>query len=257
MNTDCLSNIIEFIAPKQKRQLTKEFTRTCLPKVVTITGFKQLGEFNRWCSMFDTQNLEEVRFVMRETKLMESLNTDFPGAAREDGLVTDDSIGWVPPSVKKVVFNFGYDVLSRIVISDGVEEVLFESHLRCSSYTFPDSVRKIHFMKSFNNAIGRWPVALEEVIIEGWCSGNGRTPVPIFNLPDTVKHLTIGAHLDVEIMHLPESLVSIVIVGEPERFGWRIEDFGVPDWIEVTVRPSPDEEEFDDYEDPRVEFWNL
>jgi len=242
MNNDCILSITEYMAPSQRRQLTAQFAHKCTPKSVTVTGFKQLGEFNRWCRLFDMRNLEEVRFVMRETKLIESLYTNFPGAAREDGLVVDDPIGWVPPSVKKVVIFCGYDIISKVVIPDTVEEVVIEASN--TGIRLPDSVRKVHFMRRFDDVVYEWPAALEEVIIEGWCSGNGRTPVPIFGLPDTVRKITLAGHLDVEFDTWPEGLEEFVFKGHPSQLEQLppVEVvYDIPPWEEVGE---------EDYEDP-------
>lgn len=235
MNNDCILSIAEYMTPKQRRQLTPEFAHKCLPESVTVSGFKQLGDFNRWCRLFDTRNLKEVRFVMRDTKLFESLYTDFPGARRADGLVVDDPIGWVPPSVKKVVINCGYEVISKVIIPDTVEEVIIES--ASTRIQLPDSVRKVHFMSGFDDAVHQWPAALEEVIIEGWCPGNGRIPVPIFNLPDTVRKITLAQDIDVEFDTWPAGLEEFVFKGHEGNL-WQYP----PEWVEV-VYDEPEEEE--------------
>ena len=263
MNSDCLFAIAQFAGPKQAMQMTSEYARKFLPTSITINGHKQLEEFYAWAQHFDTSNLTEVRIVIRDDKLIESLREDYPKAVRADGVVVAAPIGLVPPSVKKLTLCVWTDEV--IQVSETVEELVVEHMGYYQGLSFPrglpsglSSIRSLHLTRGFSGVVYQWPENLETLCMNGWCSGNGRWPIPIDHLPDTVKHLTLGAHLDVEIMRLPESLETLVIDGEPERFGWSLEGLGVPDWVEVTVKPSHEEEEDDDvYEDPRVEFWNL
>lgn len=260
MNTDCFTTIVEFAGPKTATRLTREFTEKFLPKSITIVGHKQMEEFYRWADHFDTSNLTEVRMVIQHEKIIESLRTHYPTAKRADGLVVASPIGMVPPSVKKLTLCVY--TCEPIQISDTVEELVIESCGHYQGVMIPDSVRTLHLMDGFSGVISHWPANLENLTMNGWCLGNGRWPVPIEYIPDTVKHMVVGSHLDIEILYWPDSLETLVFEGNPENYGWFVENAGIPDWVEVRIQtdaPEEEEEEFtyDDYEDPMVEMWNL
>lgn len=249
MNDDCLLMIAQFAGPKQSMQLSREFTGKFCPQSILICGYKQLLEFYEWSRNFDMSNLKEVRIVIQETKLMESLHTHIPNAAR--------AVGLVPSSVKKLTLCVYND--APIEITDGVEEVVIEMGHHLRGLQFPDSVRSIHIVDGFQGLVYRWPSNLERLCINGWCTGNGRWPVPIENIPDTVRYMILGSHLDIEIQHWPESLETLVFEGNPDDFGWSIEDAGIPEWVNVSVNETFwngvwDESMYDDAPDT---IWDL
>lgn len=215
LNMNCVYSILEFLVPKTKRQLSRKYVNENMPTSVTISGFKQLRDFNRWFQLFDQGKLLTVRFHMPETKLIESLRSHFPGAAQADGFIVDDTLGHVPASVKRVEFACGYDVNSYIDVSNGVEEVVmgFYGGYRIN---LPSTIKKLHFTPDFEGVLTRWPEALEEVIIEGWEQGDERVHHPITRLPDTVKTITLYEQLHIVIEHLPSSLETFVYQGYGE-----------------------------------------
>jgi hypothetical protein len=265
MNTDCLFNIAQFAGPNHAVRITRELAVNFLPSSIAIEGHKQLEEFYSWCRLFDTSKLTEVQITIEDAKILESIRTNYPNAARADGLVVSSPIGLVPPSVKKLslcVFTG-----EPILIPDTVEELVIEQTGGIRGLAIPDSVRSLHLMGGFDNFITRWPANLETLTICGWCYGNGRWPVPIEDIPDTVTHLTIGAHLDIEITRWPASLKHLRIDGEPELFGWSETDLDLPPGVRVLIWVPADQgrqmedREFHDvsdlYEDPSVEMWHL
>lgn len=246
MNSDTLFTIAQFAGPKQAMQITREYAVKFFPKSITIVGHKQLEEFYGWAHHLDTRNLTEVRIVIHDYKLVESLRTDFPNAVRADGLVLASPIGLVPPSVKKLTLSVWTD--EQVQISETVEELIIEEvGAGCRGIALPNSVRSLHLMDGFSGVVYQWPENLERLCMNGWSDGgNGRWPVPIDGLPDTIKHMTLGAHLDVEILHWPESLETLVIEGNPQAHGWGIEDLDLPDEVEIIVKREDDEAEHDD-----------
>lgn len=210
MNNDCLAIIAEFADPKQAMQMKPEFTKKFFPKSILLFGAQEIRQFYRWAQMFDTSNLEEVRIV----------------ACDEKG-----EIGWVPPSVKKLTINCD---LNPIRVPDTVAEVVFEE-AKGYNITLTDNIRRLRFLDGFVGAIMKWPANLEELHIEGWCRGNGRIPVPIMGLPDSIKHMTLGSHLDITIEQWPESLETLLYEGRPEDHGWSLQDEWFPDGVQVAV----------------------
>lgn len=206
LNMNCVYSILEFLDPKTKRPLSRQYVNEGIPSSVTITGFKQLRDFNQWFQLFDQGKLLVVRFHMPETKLMESLRTNFLGVEQADVFIMDDTIGHVPASVKRVEFACGYDVNSDIDVSNGVEEVVmgFYGGYRIN---LPSTIKKLHFTQDFEGVLTRWPESLEEVNIEGWEQFNEQQQVALISsLPDTVKKITLHDRINIVIFPLPASL---------------------------------------------------
>jgi hypothetical protein len=229
---DCLFTIAQFAESKQATQLTREFAKKFFPSSITIDGHKQLEELYNWARYLDTSNLTEVRIVIRETKLIESLRTNYPKAVRPDGLVIAQPIGLVPPSVKKLTLCVYTNEI--IEVSSTVEELVVEC-AGCNGISVPDSIRSIHLKDGFYGIVYKWPENLERLVINGWCRGNGRWPVQIDEIPDTVKQMVVGSHLDIEITHWPDNLETVVFEGDPEDYGWSLDDAGISEEVNVIV----------------------
>lgn len=269
MNTDCLTVIAEFADPKEAMKISPFFVKKMFPSSILIRNYKQLSQFLKWARLFDTSNLVEVRIVIDETAFYEQLmilgeriltEQVPPNPDRPDGLFVEYPIGWVPASVKKLTICDKVGV--PLEIADTIEELSLEHcYYYGNAIHLPDSVQSLHLLAGFEGLVGRWPVNLQELTLKGWYPG-GRHPVPIDHIPDTVKHLVVGSHLNIEILHWPESLETVVFEGDPAENGWSLEDAGIPEWVQVTVTEVPVNEDepafdYDDYEDPMVEMWYL
>lgn len=268
MNTDCLTAIAEFAGPKQAMKISPFFVKKMFPSSILIRNYAQLTQFRKWAQLFDTSNLVEVRIVIKETAFYEQLillgdriQTEQvpPNPERPDGQWVDYPIGWVPASVKKLTIDDTVGV--QFEIADTVEELVIENSYYGDSVTIPDSVQTLHLLAGFEGLVRRWSANLQCLTLKGWYQG-GRHPVPIDTIPDTVKHMVVASHLNIEIRHWPESLETVEFKGDPDENWWSLEDAGIPDGVQVTVTVPPVNEDepafdYDDYEDPMVEMWYL
>lgn len=239
MNTDCLFNIAQFAGLKTATVMNRDFSKKMCPSSVTIVGYKQLNDFYNWVSCFDTTNLNEVRIVINYSAYIEhlhSLGDPFKIGYVPESPIKEVPIGLVPPSVKKLSLCIGY-YKGQIQISNTVDEVLVESLVESYhgfNLQLPDSVRSLHLMDGFNDIIPYWPLHLERLCINGWRRGNGQVPISL-ELPDTVKHLIIGSHLDIEIWRWPENIETLMFDGDPNDYGWNLDEAMVPEGVMVTI----------------------
>jgi hypothetical protein len=189
----CVYTIGEYMEPKQAIQMNKNFVHRFFPRTVEINGLSQLRAFNRMCETLDTSRLEEVRIVIE----WEPRNPD--------------DVIRVPPGVRKVTLDVNRVI--RIDIPDTVIELTVQKYPYYQHLHLPDSVRKLTLGEGFDSIVWKWSENLEELRMDGWCSGNGRTPVPIDWLPDSLKRITINNDLDIEIWDWPDGLEEVVLEG--------------------------------------------
>jgi hypothetical protein len=187
----CFNTIAEYMEPKEAMKLRRKFVKRFFPHRVELNGIEEVNSFYKMCNTFDTEHLEEVRIVILQ---------DYSG-----------SIGWVPPSVKKL--SIYADCIVSIEIPNTVEELIMELYPYYQSLSLPDSIQKLTLKYNFDSVIHRWPANLKELRMKGWCTGNGRWPVPIDHLPDNITHMTLDNDLDVTINHWPEQLEELVLEG--------------------------------------------
>jgi len=117
----------------------------------------------------------------------------------------------VPQGVRKVTLNVNRVI--HIELPDSLIEMNVEMYPYYQMLDMPDSVRKLTLGEGFDSIIGHWSENLEEIRMDGWCSGNGRTPVPIESLPESLKRITLNNDLDIEIRGWPEALEEVVLEG--------------------------------------------
>jgi hypothetical protein len=185
--------IAEFMEPEQAIQMNKNFVRRFFPRAVEINGLEQLRKFNRVCETFDTSRLEEVRFVCEWA----------PRNAYD--------VVRVPQGVRKVTLDLNRII--RIELPDTVVELNVVRYPYYQCLDMPDSIRKLTLGAGFDSIIGRWSENLEELRMDGWCTGNGRMPVEIERLPNSLKRITLNNDIDIEIRSWPEGLEELVLEG--------------------------------------------
>jgi hypothetical protein len=186
----CFYTIGEYMDPKQVIKMNKNFVLRFFPRSVNINGLGQLRTFHRLCETFDTSRLEEVRIMIE----WESQNID--------------NVIRVPVGVRKVSLDVNRKI--RIELPDTVEELTVVKYPYYQYLYLPDSIRKLTLGKGFNSIVWKWSENLVELHLYGWCSGNGRTPVPIDWLPASLKRLTLNNDLDIEFGEWPEGIEEVV-----------------------------------------------
>ena len=189
----CVYTIAAYMEPKEAMQLNHHCVDRFFPRTLEIRGLEDYQAFCEFAQTVETSRLEEVRIVLPDFERLR------------------DPIGWVPPSVRKLSIYAACVV--QIRIPETVEEVVIERYGYYQCLNLPDSIRKLTLSRDFDAIVGHWPLALEEVHIEGWCAGNGRWPVPLEHLPDNLKRVTLNNDLDIEIGEWPEGLEEVVLEG--------------------------------------------
>lgn len=186
---DCVYTIGEYMEPKQAIKMNKNFVHRFFPRMIEINGLVQLRTFHRMRETFDTSRLEEVHIRIE----WETQNID--------------NVIRVPVGVRKVLLDVNRVI--RIELPDTVEELTVVKYPYYQFLHLPDSIRKLTLGKNFNSIVSKWSENLEELQLDGWCSGNGRTPVPINYLPASLKWITINNDLDIEFGEWPEGLEEV------------------------------------------------
>jgi hypothetical protein len=186
--------IAEYLEPTQAMRLNRTFVKRFFPRSVEVVGLSQLQKFYGVVETLtlDTSRLEEVRIVL-------------------DDETGTEPIGWVPASVRKL--SLYVNGIVDIDIPNTVVDVTMEMYSYYQALDLPDSVKKLTLMRDFDAIVRHWPNSLEELRIDGWCTGNGRWAVPIDFLPDNIKRLTLNNDLDIEILQWPDGIEEVVLEG--------------------------------------------
>jgi hypothetical protein len=196
----CFNTIAEYMEPKEVMKLRRKFVKRFFPRTVEIHGLSHLCKFHKICNTFDTSRLEEVRIVIGW-----------------EPQIPDDVIR-VPSGVSKVSLDVNRVI--KIEIPNTVEELTVVKYPYRQRLHLPDSIRKLTLEEGFNSIVSKWSENLEELRLDGWCTGNGRTPVPINYLPNNITHMTLDTELDIEINHWPEQLEELVLEGSEASMTW-------------------------------------
>ena len=222
MNSDCLTNIYDFINASKAMVLSKKSAADHFPKKVALSGFAQLDQFNRLARFVDTSRLEEVTI---------DIFVQDAYAAR---------LGEVPPSVKHLTVRS--ENHSRLAIPPTVEVLILEKCWQ-SHIDLPNGIKTLVLGEGFGGSIRTFPETLEELTILSWEQPWGfasSTPRRIQNIPDSVRKIEIGAGAPVVVWRWPESVETVVL---PENHWgvnvWLDHDHAeFPEGLEVTLKPD-------------------
>ncbi len=240
MNSDCLTNICDFINASEALVLSKKSAADRFPKKVALSGFAQLDQFNRLARFVDTSRLEEVTI---------NLFVQDAYAAR---------LGEVPPSVKHLTVRS--ENYSRLAVPPTVEVLVLEKTWQ-AHIDLPNGIKTLVLGEGFSGSIRTFPETLEELTILGWEQPWGldsTTPRRIQNIPDSVRKIEIGAAAPVVVWRWPESVESVVL---PENH-WGVHAWldrnhaEFPEGLEVTLRPGVVLEAAEEVVDPHAHWYD-
>lgn len=190
MNSDCLSNITQFLAPSEAVKIDTSMAVKNFPKKVSLRNYAEVQKFARWCQSFDTSNLQEVEYSIFE--------------AWDSPFRRNMVFGWVPPSVKKLTLCIYDDGVYQI--PDTVEELCLD-HCDADLH-LSNSIKKLVLGRRFKGRILTWPANLEELVIRGW-EADGMTRLS--NLPDSIHTMFLTWGTSVEVSHWPLALREVTL----------------------------------------------